>query len=95
MEVSMELITCPNCGMPFSMPQDKVGNLRACHNKFYCPNGHLLSFKGKSEAEQLRETLKFRDATITSLQEAEENRLVKRRARDLKRRKPKAVRKKS
>ena len=95
MDVEMELIICANCGMPFSIPHDKVDNLRVCHNAFYCPSGHQLSFKGKSEAEKLHETLKVRDGTIASLRKTEEDRLAKRRASELKRRKSKTFRKKS
>ena len=55
MDIQMILIQCADCGIPFAITADKDERLRECHNDFYCPMGHVQSYKGKSTVEKLRD----------------------------------------
>lgn len=52
-----EPIECCSCSMMFYVPANWEKNRRDKHDGFWCPNGHLLIFNAKSEAEKLREEL--------------------------------------
>lgn len=58
MEIKMVLIQCPQCHIPFCISEELQNALRNCHNTFYCPNGHQMSYKGESEEERLRRLLR-------------------------------------
>lgn len=46
---------CINCGVRFDIPDTLQRSLKNCKNSFYCPNGHVQHYTGKSEEEKLRE----------------------------------------
>jgi len=50
----MEMISicCCECGIEFHVPKDWERERRRDHQKFCCPNGHGLSFKGESDIEK-------------------------------------------
>jgi len=50
-----ENVTCAACGIEWGMSGMRVTTLRNSHADFYCPNGHILSFKGKTETDILKE----------------------------------------
>jgi hypothetical protein len=52
-------LTCcyAECGLTFAAPESWVTCRRNDHAWFYCPNGHVQQFSGKSEAEKLRAEL--------------------------------------
>lgn len=50
-----ELEACANCGIQFAMPVVFIQKRRQDHGSFYCPNGHSLVYRGKSEVERERE----------------------------------------
>lgn len=55
--LTMYLIHCCECGVPFAIPDTLAGLLRnqRVGEFFYCPNGHKQHFTGKSEAQKERE----------------------------------------
>lgn len=56
--ISFTLETCCNCGIPFFMPSYHQKVLLANKGQsFYCPNGHSMSYTGKTDAEKLKEQL--------------------------------------
>lgn len=60
MQVTQELVTevCCNCGVVFAWPSDLRDRCLRDHSRsFYCPNGHSMSFTGKTAEEKLREQL--------------------------------------
>ena len=48
-----EVITCPTCGVCYSVPDVWLTARRESHDAFYCPNGHPASYKKETEAEIL------------------------------------------
>lgn len=48
---------CARCGVSFGITKRYDDERREARATFYCPNGHTLSFSGKSETEKLREQL--------------------------------------
>lgn len=59
---------CCNCGMAFAVSNDFYERRRNDHNIFYCPAGHPQHYTGKSEAEKLRDEIRYRDGRIADLQ---------------------------
>jgi hypothetical protein len=49
--------TCSSCGTLFAMEETLQKERLADKRSFFCPNGHSLSYVGKSETEKLREQL--------------------------------------
>lgn len=58
-ERKVELTTevCGNCGALFAMEATFQRDRMADKRSFYCPNGHCISYTGKSETQKLREQL--------------------------------------
>lgn len=55
--VTMELVHCCNCGVPFAMPTELDNSFRKDSSKwFYCPNGHKQHYS-ESEADKLKRQL--------------------------------------
>jgi hypothetical protein len=52
LETTLELHTCPACGVAFAAPADLLANRRQSHESFYCPNGHRMSFPQKTDLEK-------------------------------------------
>lgn len=46
---------CASCGVVFGLSQNLERNLRETHRNFFCPNGHTLSFRSKTEADLERD----------------------------------------
>ncbi|WP_032375983.1 hypothetical protein [Rhodococcoides fascians] len=46
---------CCACGINFAMGETYQRRRMEDHRSFYCPSGHAQSYRGKSEAEKLRE----------------------------------------
>ena len=46
---------CCACGITFAVPRWWNQQRRATHEDFYCPNGHSLTYEGKSDADRARE----------------------------------------
>ncbi len=40
MEITQYEIACAECGVTFWLTDDHDSQLRATHQRFYCPNGH-------------------------------------------------------
>lgn len=49
--------TCSNCGALFAMEAKLQQERLADKQRFYCPNGHSMSYMGKTEAQKLREQI--------------------------------------
>lgn len=61
LETELELTTCCACGVAFAFPVMLMRKRLNDHQTFYCPNGHHLSFPGKSDAEKAQaEVEKYR-----------------------------------
>ncbi len=58
-QIAMETISCSvhGCGITFAIPAVLVEKRRNDHQNFWCPNGHCLSYKGKTEAQKLKDQL--------------------------------------
>lgn len=48
---------CSNCGTPFFMPRRLQRVLINNRNSFYCPNGHSMSYRGKADAERIKDQM--------------------------------------
>ena len=56
--IDFTLETCCSCSIPFFMPTYLHKRLVADKGeRFFCPNGHGMTFIGKTEAEKLKEQL--------------------------------------
>lgn len=57
--VKLTVLDCPSCGVIFAIPGDLETRRRGDGQGFYCPNGHTMSYDGKTEREltKLREDL--------------------------------------
>jgi hypothetical protein len=71
---------CPNCGIMFAMPDTFKDAKRNDHSAFYCPNGHSLSYNGKSETERLKQQLQWAEASKQSWRDQAETAENRRRA---------------
>lgn len=69
MEITTVEITCDDkeCGAVFWIGTGLNDRLRSSHRPFHCPNGHTLSYPGKSMEQQLRELRETKDAEIAGL----------------------------
>lgn len=56
LNVRLTEIEC-TCGTLFAISEQYETELRRTHATFYCPRGHHLSYRGKTEEEKLREQL--------------------------------------
>lgn len=54
--VTLEAITCANCGVVFGIEEGHVKRLRSNGATFYCPNGHS-NWYGESAATKLAKQL--------------------------------------
>lgn len=57
---SLKVTDCPTCGTTFGVTEQFETNRRDDHRLFYCPAGHPMSFRGKSEVEKERDALRSR-----------------------------------
>lgn len=70
-DVEMVVVECCNCHVHFSMPYWMERERRRDHGCFYCPNGHMQYYSGKSDEEKLKEKLKAREKDLQAAQERE------------------------
>jgi RNase P subunit RPR2 len=68
MDIEMHTIVCDNCNTLFAITELHDERLRNCHNTFYCPNGHTLSYPGRTEEARLRAELIGRQTRILDLE---------------------------
>lgn len=62
--VTLDSISCANCGVVFSLPWDRLQRLRENGKDFYCPSGHVNVFRPtelEKVKKQLEEMTRFRD----------------------------------
>lgn len=59
--VTLVALDCASCSVAFAVTDDFNTRRREDHNDFYCPNGHPNVYKGKTEADKLREQIKQKD----------------------------------
>jgi hypothetical protein len=74
MEIKMESVTCPQCGITFAITSTHDRNLRECHNTFFCPAGHAQSYRGETEAEKLRKQLVAKEQSLEYFRKQETER---------------------
>ena len=55
--VTITMVTCYKCGVPFSMPGHLSEQKRQQGESFWCPNGHK-QWWGESEVDKLKRKLK-------------------------------------
>lgn len=65
--------TCYSCGIHFALPLDLQRSLVQSRRQFFCPNGHIQNYIGKTDAEIAREE---RDKVQARLNEEQHARLV-------------------
>lgn len=53
--LSLDSLTCSECGIDFAVPGHWLTARRRSHATFYCPNGHNQYFPGKSDVELAKE----------------------------------------
>ena len=51
--VEIDWISCARCGLVFGVPGSWSTSKRENHRLFHCPDGHPLSYHGKTEEEKL------------------------------------------
>lgn len=61
---------CINCGTLFAMDTELHDERQSDKQFFYCPNGHRMSYQGKSEQQKLKEQL---DEARRRAERAEQN----------------------
>jgi hypothetical protein len=54
---TLSIVECPGCHMDFGITPQFEAARRNDHKAFYCPAGCSQSYRGKSEAEKLRDQL--------------------------------------
>lgn len=57
-EIKMSIVQCARCHIPFAVSEEFERSLRKCHNTFYCPQGHPMSYPHKTDEEILQSKLK-------------------------------------
>lgn len=63
--ITLTLIECPNCGVSFGITTDYEKRRRDDHRKFYCPQGHNMSYHYESDTERARKQRdRARDAQV-------------------------------
>lgn len=69
-KIEIEEITCADrvCGVTFYVTNGFEKRRRSDHNKFFCPNGHSLSYPGETEETVLKGKVRDRDLRIEELQ---------------------------
>lgn len=55
--ITLNLQECPNCGVVYGLSEDYENQRRQDHKRFFCPNGHSLSYKQESREERLKRQL--------------------------------------
>lgn len=66
---TLELNHCARCGVAFGITQDLEHRRREDHDTFYCPHGHPNVFRGKTEAEKLREEKRLLERRLANKDE--------------------------
>lgn len=56
-QVTMVLVECGGCGVPFCLSDSFISERRRDHKTWYCPNGCGRCYPAKNETEKLREEL--------------------------------------
>jgi len=64
-ETELAVVECCICSIHFAMPKLYQQNLRRTHEWFYCPNGHVQHYSGKSDLEKAQDQL---NAKVLELQ---------------------------
>jgi len=66
---TIEAHACADCGVVFGLDQAFAERRREDGRGFYCPNGHVLSWKKSIDDEALRRRLASAEATNTHLRD--------------------------
>jgi hypothetical protein len=69
MEIKLEQHTCAyhGCGVSFWMPEAFGERRREDHQRFFCPNGHPLVYKGQTDAQKLARITREKNDEIARL----------------------------
>lgn len=57
--ITLNSLSCASCGVVFAVTDDWERERRRDHRSFWCPNGHSLSWSGKSDIEEAKAALKW------------------------------------
>ena len=52
--VTLKRVTCCECGIVFGLSETYIGERRADHGTFYCPNGDKQYYPAESDAERFK-----------------------------------------
>lgn len=77
---TLSTLECSECGVLFAIGSRFMEERRADHETFYCPNGHTQYYPQKSEAEMLRQQLKWAESSAQSWRDQAETAEHRRRA---------------
>ncbi len=53
--VVINKMTCSDCGVAFGVPEYYETTRKSDHKTFYCPNGHGLTFTGKTDQDTIKD----------------------------------------
>lgn len=62
--ITLETLSCANCGMTFAFPEVVHTRYRHSHDSFYCPVGHQNYYPGKSDLEKVNAQLESTKASL-------------------------------
>jgi hypothetical protein len=63
----LTLTTCAECSIQFAVPEQWDENRRQTGSTFWCPNGHILTYK--SEIKRLRSALQAEQTRVTAMRD--------------------------
>lgn len=70
LQTTYESVRCIECSVEIVMPVSTYRRLRNDHGYFYCLNGHVQHFTGKSDVEKLREELARKQRELDAASDA-------------------------
>lgn len=71
--LEMYISDCANCGVIFGMAAELEARRREDHGRFYCPNGHTMSFQGPTQAEKDAKAARERSDRLATRLRAEQD----------------------
>lgn len=55
--IDLFVTDCARCGVIFAITSALEARRREDHGDFYCPNGHVMAFRGETEADKIQKQL--------------------------------------
>lgn len=64
-DVRLNVWACPECGIVYGIPEDFADALRRSGGRYYCPNGHSLSWH-ETDADRERKRAELAERRLSS-----------------------------